>query len=259
MEGASRKPTSAPDQPLARSLHGQRISHAYERLRDLIVRGRLAPGTRIIESDVCKHLGISRTPVRSALHQLQKDGYINNVDGTVNTRLVVAPLTMGDATELYGIVGALEALAAQLAAELPTERRSGLARELRRINDELLQLAEVDPLAVDHVYNTHTEFHWCIVAALSAPRIQALHQAIKPQAERYRRIYSTASPDNIRASCEEHEVIIKAIQTCDAEGAAQAVKANWRNSAARVSRLIGSYGELGIWPAESEGAAEPGM
>jgi DNA-binding GntR family transcriptional regulator len=232
------------------SPHGQRISQTYDRLRDHIVRGKLAPGARITESEVSKRLGISRTPVRSALHQLMNDGYVRSVSEGVNTRLFVAPLTKDDATELYAIVAVLEALAAKRAAELDAVRRDGLVRELRRVNDELLELADTDPLDVDAVYDTHTEFHWCIVAALNAPRIQSLHQSIKPQAERYRRIYSAASPDNIRASCAEHEVIIDAIQAGDVQAAEHAVQVNWQNSAARVSRLIESFGELGSWWAD---------
>jgi DNA-binding GntR family transcriptional regulator len=232
------------------SPHGQRISQTYERLRDHIVRGKLAPGARIIESEVSKRLGVSRTPVRSALHQLMNDGYVRSVAEGVNSRLIVAPLTKDDATELYAVVGMLESLAAKRAAELEPGRRDSLVRELRRVNDGLLRLAATDPLDVDEVYNTHTEFHWCIVAALNAPRIQALHQSIKPQAERYRRIYSAASPDNIRASCREHEVIMDAIQEGDTQAAEHAVQVNWKNSATRVSRLIESFGELGSWWAD---------
>jgi DNA-binding GntR family transcriptional regulator len=61
-------------------LREDRIVQAYEKLRDLIVWGRLAPGTRIIESDVAGRLGISRTPVRSALQRLQQEGYILALD-----------------------------------------------------------------------------------------------------------------------------------------------------------------------------------
>ena len=54
-----------------------RASQAYRRLRELIVHGRLAPGARIIETEVAGKLGISRTPVRAALQRLQQEGYIS--------------------------------------------------------------------------------------------------------------------------------------------------------------------------------------
>ena len=97
---------------------GERISHAYDKLREIIVRGRMAPGTRIIEADVADRLGVSRTPARSALHRLQQEGYVVAVDRSKERRLMVAPLTQDDARELFEIVGQLEGLAARGAAAL---------------------------------------------------------------------------------------------------------------------------------------------
>ena len=51
-----------------------RADHAYVMLRDLIVRGSLAPGSRIIETDVADRLGVSRSPVRDAVRKLLKEG-----------------------------------------------------------------------------------------------------------------------------------------------------------------------------------------
>ena len=48
-----------------------RPQQVYERLRELIIDGRLAPGARIVETDVAARLGVSRTPVRGALQRLQ--------------------------------------------------------------------------------------------------------------------------------------------------------------------------------------------
>jgi len=47
----------------------------YRELRELIVSGRLAPGTRLVETMVADRLGVSRTPVRSAFQRLQQEGY----------------------------------------------------------------------------------------------------------------------------------------------------------------------------------------
>ena len=49
---------------------------AYGRLRELIVSGRLAPGAPLIETDLSKRLGVSRTPVRAALQRLQQEGFV---------------------------------------------------------------------------------------------------------------------------------------------------------------------------------------
>ena len=80
---------------------GDRIARAYQQLRELIVWGRLAPGSRVIESDIAERLGVSRTPVRSALHRLQQEGYIVGVGRGSEQRLTVAPLTQDDARDLF--------------------------------------------------------------------------------------------------------------------------------------------------------------
>lgn len=231
---------------------GNLASRAYEQLRHSIVRGHLAPGTRIIESDITERLGISRTPVRSALHQLQSDGFIHCTRVGVNARLVVAPLTKEDAFELYAIVAEVEALAAGWAAELPSGARDSLVGDLRRMNQELAELARPPELDTETIFDVHTGFHWRFVAAAPAPRLQSLHLTIKPHAERYRRIYSAASPDNILASCSEHEILIQGISAGDAEAARESVRMNWRNSANRVARLVDRSGALGGWSFDSD-------
>ena len=52
------------------------VSHAYQELRHLIVWGQLPPGARVSERIVAARLGVSRTPVRSAMHRLEQEGLI---------------------------------------------------------------------------------------------------------------------------------------------------------------------------------------
>src|ERR687889_2594538 len=93
-----------------------RPQQVYERLRELIIDGRLAPGTRIVETEVAARLGVSRTPVRGALQRLQQEGYVVDSPTLQQTRPTVAPLTSDDARDLFLLVGALEGLAAYRAA-----------------------------------------------------------------------------------------------------------------------------------------------
>jgi DNA-binding GntR family transcriptional regulator len=79
------------------------------------------------------------------------------------------------------------------------------------------------------------------------PRLLALHDAIKPQAERYARLYVSALTDKLDLSVAEHSVIITAIEAGDAETAQRAIQANWRNAAKRVGALITEWGESGGW------------
>lgn len=226
---------------------GESVSRAYEQLRQLIVTGRLAPGSRIVESEIASRLGLSRTPARSALHRLQQEGYISSGDGVKEQRLVVAPLTQDDASELFQIVGQLEGLAARFSAELADAPRRKLVRTLGEINTTLAAEAGAerpDPL---RIFELDTDFHRAYVVAASGPRLLALHDAIKPQGERYFRLYINSLVDEITTSVDEHQVIIQRIADADARGAQEAVDTNWRNAANRLYTVIATLGERGSW------------
>jgi DNA-binding GntR family transcriptional regulator len=239
----------APVEPAARSAagRGESVGRAYAQLRELIVRGRLAPGTRIVESDVAARLGVSRTPARSALHRLQQEGYIVGGDGGREQRLVVAPLTQGDARELFHIVGQLEALAAREAAELPTPARSALTARLRTLNEELGRAAHATRPDAMRIFELDTAFHHAYVEGAGGPRLLALHDAIKPQSERYVRLYISSLVDEIDTSVAEHAAIIRHIEAGTPLQAQAAVDTNWRNAAVRLGRVIEALGERGSW------------
>ena len=165
----------------------------------------------------------------------------------LGARLIVAPLTQGDARELFHIVGSLEGLAARYSAELPAAQRAALARRLREINRELAAAARAarpDPL---RLFDLDTAFHFAYVEEGAGARLLALHAATKPQAERYVRLYINSLVDEIATSVDEHSIIIRRIADGDALGAQQAVDTNWRNAAARLARVIETLGERGSW------------
>src|SRR5271170_7850486 len=87
----------------ARAERGTSVAIAFQQIRDLIVKGKLSPGSWLLESDLCGHLNMSRTPVRGAFHQLQREGYVLERRSGTKSRMVVAPLTIADASELYSI------------------------------------------------------------------------------------------------------------------------------------------------------------
>lgn len=226
---------------------GERVNRAYELLREMIVRGRLAPGTRIIETEVAERLGVSRTPVRSALQRLQQEGYIVGSDVGRQSRPTIAPLTKEDARELFHIVGAVESLAGRLAADLPPDRRMVLLHDLKWYNTELGKAAAATRPDENRVFDLDMGFHRRYVEAGAGPRLLSLHDAIKPQAERYERLYISALMDEIHKSVAEHEAIIAGIEAGDGQAAQAAIETNWRNAAERLARVIASMGERGSW------------
>jgi DNA-binding GntR family transcriptional regulator len=236
----TRKRAAPPAQP-------DRPAQAYAQLRTLIVQGKLAPGSRIIETDIAERLGVSRTPVREALQRLQQEGYVIGAPLPHQSRLTVAPLTKQDVRELLNIVGTLEGLAAFGAAERPPAERAALARALRALNADFRRAAEARETDHNHVYEVDEAFHRRLMDEGAGARLRALHDAVKPQAERYIRMYISLLVGDVRPSVDEHDVIIRAIRDGDAEGAQQAVQANWRHAAARLERVIELAGERGSW------------
>jgi len=222
-------------------------TRVYLRLRELIIRGRLAPGTRIIETELADRMDVSRTPVRSALQRLNQEGYVVTQDGMRQTRLSVSPLTQDDAREIFGIVGEVEGLAARLLCRKDEEARARTCAQLQAVDHELLEAAGATPPQVERIFDLFTRFHRTYVEAGAGPRLLSLHVVVKPQADRYRRLYSSTQAGRIEASMEEHRAIVAAIAAGDEERAHSAVRVNWSNAAERLAGAIQYAGELGSW------------
>jgi DNA-binding GntR family transcriptional regulator len=233
---------SAADAP-----HGSRPEQVYQRLRDLIVQGLLAPGSRVVETEVATRLGVSRTPVREALQRLQQEGFVVGAPGAQQARLTVAPLTRADVQELLYIVGELEGLGARWAAALPTPERRALARDLKALNAEFHKTGRAAPIDHGRLYEADERLHRRLVEASAGPRLIALHDSVKPQAERYIRMYISMLTSDIRASVAEHDAIIDAIDEGKVDDAQTAVQTNWRHAADRIAKVIEVAGERGSW------------
>jgi len=243
--------TSVSRRPRTRSSGNGRVDHVsrvYQQLRQLIVNGQLPPGARIAERAVVARLGLSRTPVRSALHRLQQEGFVASVGRAGDQRLIVTPLTQNDGRELFMIVGHLEGLAAREAATLPDAERRELVKLLRARNKALAVAArERGGGSAARVMELDEDFHRGYVDGVVGPRLRALHRSTKPQIERYVRLYVNVLLDTLPTSVKEHDVIIAAIARGNADAAQRAVETNWRNAAVRLTRMIGQHGERGIW------------
>ncbi len=222
------------------------VSRVCAELRRRIVSGELPAGARIAERTVAERLGMSRTPVRSALHRLQQEGFVGSYGRGAEQRLAVTPLTREDGRELFLLVGHLEGLAALCAAQLPAAARRDLVKRLRVVNSRLAEESKKH-LGIGRTFELDQEFHRTYVEGIAGPRVVALHRAVKPQAERYARLYVSVLLDELPISVREHEGIIRAIAHGNAGEAQKAVETNWHNAADRLDRIIAEHGEHGIW------------
>jgi DNA-binding GntR family transcriptional regulator len=90
------------------------VAQVYRALLDAICDGTLPPQTRLTQDEIAERLGVSRSPVQQALRLLAKDGFVRDAPGR---GVLVAPLDADWIGKVYQVRGALDALAARLAAE----------------------------------------------------------------------------------------------------------------------------------------------
>jgi DNA-binding GntR family transcriptional regulator len=221
---------------------------AYQRLRDSIVTLRLAPGARLTEIELGRRLGISRTPVRAALLRLQQEGLVETRGARSTGRVTVAPMSAVDMRELFLMVGALDGVAARLAAELPESPRRAVAGEASAINARLRTLAGSGAADIRAAQELDIEFHRCYEQAASGPRLLAKLATLHARRERYIRVYTEALFQTHRQqeSFDEHGAIIAAIAGGDADAAERQAVSNHRNALER-------YWQVATGPGGTEG------
>src|SRR5262245_21029089 len=221
----------------------ERVDTPYEKLRGLIVSGRLPPGARIAEGPLADWLGLTRTPVREALQRLRQQRLLVEVGGGagVRVRLAVAPLKRDQMQELYSLAGALEAAAARGLAAWTERERIGLARELERVEKSFAIESAKSPLDYDTLFETHDAFHRELTRHVIGPETAALLQTIRPHLDRYEWFYAPLIGPEFTATRVEHRAIIDALKAGSAHRLERAVQANWENGATRLAPVIEKY------------------
>ncbi len=227
--------------------HGTSLLTAFQEIRELIVHGKISPGTWIVEADLAERLNMSRTPVRGAIHWLQREGYVLEQRQVSKSRMVVAPLTREDANELYLIIGRIEGIAGRGAAQMTQPKRQALAKELTAINHSLLSIAEGRGGHASEIFDLDRNFHRLILKAGAGSRLLTLHNAIEPQAERYWRLYASSIITNLHISVKEHEDIIEGIVAGDPDVVERGLQRNWQKGSERLGEVIDIFGERGSW------------
>lgn len=175
-----------------------------DELRRLIVTGHWAQGHRLVETRVAQQLGVSRNPVREAIRSLQAEGFVE-VEPRRGAR--VAVLDASEVAHLLEVRGALEELAAALAARRRTDAELGELDDLvakGRALAEAGDLSELPPL--------NTRFHHLLAEASGNPQLEAL---IRPLRDRLQWVYATRVHTRGPASWEEHAAIAAAIADRD--------------------------------------------
>jgi DNA-binding GntR family transcriptional regulator len=227
--------------------HGTSLVTAFQEIRELIVHGKMSPGTWIVEADLAARLNMSRTPIRAALHWLQREGYVIEQRNVSKSRMIVAPLTKEDANELYVIIGHIEGIAGRGLAQLPQPKRFDIAKKLTTLNQKLLAIAEGRGGKPGEIFEFDRNFHNLVVEAGAGTRLATLHAATVPQTERYWRLYASSIINDLHLSVKEHARIIAAVISGNANEVEKGLQENWLKGAERLGHVIDIFGERGSW------------
>lgn len=152
----------------------------FENLKQGIVRGEIVPGTRLVESQIAEGQGISRTPVREAIHKLEREGLIERLP---RGGFTVLGLSRSDIIETFGIRSVLEGYAARLAAN---NHRPDELKPLEAKIDEFQKHLDRNQLSA--LTRINTEFHDLLYALSKSPRLINMINGLRDQIYRYRRI-----------------------------------------------------------------------
>ena len=180
----------------------------YDALIDLIVGGELPPGQHMVETDLARQLGVSRQPIREALHRMEAEGW---VDLRPSQGAFVHVPTDPEVDELLDVRALLEAETARLAAASAAEGPARLAR-LREICREGQAAADADDFAGAVAANN--AFH-AEVAAIGGNAVLAeLADIVGRRVQWY---YRMVAPERGHGSWAEHAEMIEAIEAGDAD------------------------------------------
>jgi DNA-binding GntR family transcriptional regulator len=203
--------------PLSRSSLAE---GAYADVRSRILDGRIAPGSRVTVRPITDRLGLSATPVKAALVRLEREGLIVSV---LNRGFFVPDLGDDDMLEIYELREALDAMAAQLAAE----RADGAASGLVALCDaQEARLSEGD---IDGYRRLDVEFHRALWQAGGNSRIVRAGEPLLDQMLLSNAL-SARQPGRGAASLTEHRAIIHAIAERDAAVASAQARDHIRRS-----------------------------
>jgi DNA-binding GntR family transcriptional regulator len=181
---------------------------AAEQLRDLIVQGRLVPGSRLNERLLTTQLGLSRTPLREAFKVLATEGL---VDLLPNRGAIVSQLDPVRLSESLAVMGALEALAGELACRHATDAQLG---EIRALHFEMLACHARRDLAGYFKFNQ--AIHLKLVKYSGNSVLYNAYRQMNGNLRRARYM-ANLSTERWDAAVREHEEILAALAARDIE------------------------------------------
>jgi DNA-binding GntR family transcriptional regulator len=206
-----------------------------EKIEEEIATGKLSPGSALDEATLIEQYGVSRTPVREALIQLAAQGWIE-----IRPRrgAVVSSISPARLIEMFEVMGELEAMCGRLAAR----RMSDAERAELVAAHQACEKARAENDSDTYFY-CNERFHAVIYTGshngFLGEQAMQLHRRLRP----YRRLQLRVR-HRMGTSFKEHNVIVHAIVTGDAEAAAQSLREHVVVQGERFGDLLASLAEM---------------
>jgi DNA-binding GntR family transcriptional regulator len=202
------------------------VERVYRTLGDAISGGSLAPGQRITQEEIAQQLAVSRQPVLQALRLLKRDGFVQDAPGR---GLQVAPLDAPWIRNVYQVRGALDALAARLAAERRFRIDAALLQSGRAAarGDNVAAMIEAD-----------MAFHVALYRAAGNPLIE---ESAQLHWRHLKRVMGAVLQQQRQREqvWDEHEAIAQAIASGDADEAARRIEEHGRHASDKLGEGLG--------------------
>jgi DNA-binding GntR family transcriptional regulator len=207
------------------SLHGELVTL----LRDMIIDGELRPGEKIPEQTLCARFGVSRTPLREALKVLAAEGLLQL---SQNRGASVARISRDEIDELFPIMGALEALAGEMACRRIDD--AGIARiaALHRAMLGAYGRGEAGAYA-----KLNRAIHEALFEAAGNATLTGLYQNLMVRIHSIR-FFARKSPARWREAVDDHEAMMVALEARDGPALAHILTLHLRHKAEMVAESL---------------------
>jgi DNA-binding GntR family transcriptional regulator len=214
--------------PSAQPLSAGRVVPA---LREAIVNGEFAPGSRLSEQAVASRYGVSRTPVREAFSQLEREGLVLTL---ARTGVFVRTIDAREAEEIYETREALETQAVRLAARHQTPVA------IARLHERLADLGRAADALDERAYTAQLDRFYDLLMELAGNGVlRRAYEALTGPVRRLRRI-AMKYPGRLRASYEHAIAIVEAIASGNEDRAEVAMRSQLATARAAVLTVLAS-------------------
>lgn len=187
----------------------------FEYLKKAIIDQTIEPGSRLVESKIADMLGISRTPLREALHKLDREDWIEKIP---SGGFRVVTLTQEDIEQTFGIRSVLEAYAARLAAVNHTDK------DLIPLEKKITEFKEsLEKDEKDKLQKINTQFHDLLYSISKSPKLIKMINQLRAQISRFRQII-LKQEGYAHKSNEDHVKMLEAIKNRDEGGVEKLVR-----------------------------------